>query len=134
MKLKGIVDRIDEYNGVLRIIDYKSGKVLQNQVEIADWDNLLTDYNKYSKCFQVLCYAYMLNSTKQFSTPFEGGIISFKNLQGEYFLKFSKKESTNSRTKDKLITQETLDHFYIQLKKLILEICNPDIPFTEKPI
>jgi hypothetical protein len=134
VKLKGIVDRIDEYNGVLRIIDYKSGKVLQNQVEIADWEDLLTDYNKYSKCFQVLCYAFMLNSKKQFSTPFEGGIISFKNLQGDYFLNFSKKESNNSRTKDKLITQETMDHFYVQLKKLILEICNPDIPFTEKPI
>ena len=134
VKLKGVVDRIDEFNGVLRVIDYKSGKVLQNQVEIADWDDLLIDYNKYSKCFQVLCYAYMLNSKKEFSAPFEGGIISFKNLQGDYFLKFSKKESINSRTKDKLITQETLDYFYVQLKKLILEICNPNISFTEKPI
>jgi len=134
VKLKGVVDRIDEYNGVLRIIDYKSGKVIQSQVEIGDWDDLLSDYNKYSKCFQVLCYAYMLNSKKQFSTPFEGGVISFKNLQGDYFLKFSKRESINSRTKDPLIAQKTLDNFYVQLKNLILEICNPNIPFTEKPI
>jgi len=134
INLKGVVDRIDEFNGVVRIIDYKTGKVLQNQVEIADWNDLLTDYNKYSKCFQVLSYAYMLNSKNQFSTPFEAGIISFKNLQGDYFLKFGKKETVNSRIKDQFITQETLDHFYVQLKSLILEICNPDIPFTEKPI
>jgi len=132
--LKGTVDRIDEFNGTTRIIDYKSGKVLQNQVEITDWDDLLTDYDKYSKPFQILCYAYMLNSQSQFLSPIEAGVISFKNLQGDYFLKFAKKESAKSRNKDQLITQETLDNFYIQLKKLILEICDPNIPFIEKQL
>ena len=134
VKLKGTVDRIDDFNGVIRIIDYKSGKVLQNQVEISDWNDLLTDYKKYSKSFQVLSYAYILNSNDQFSTPFEAGIISFKNLQGDYFLKFGVKESVNSKAKDQLISQETLNNFYAQLQSLILEIFNPDIPFTEKPI
>lgn len=132
--LKGTVDRIDEFNGTTRIIDYKSGKVLQNQVEITDWNDLLTDYDKYSKPFQILCYAYMLNSRSKFLSPIEAGVISFKNLQGDYFLKFAKKESAKSRNKDQLITQETLDNFYIQLKKLILEICNPNIPFIEKQL
>jgi hypothetical protein len=132
--LKGTVDRIDEFNGVTRIIDYKSGKVLQNQVEITDWNDLLNNYDKYSKSFQILCYAYMHNSRSQFLSPIEAGVISFKNLKGEYFLKFAKKESVNSRNKDQLITQETLGNFYVQLKKLILEICDPNIPFTEKPI
>ncbi len=132
--LKGTVDRIDEFNGVTRIIDYKSGKIQQGQLEIVDWEDILTDYDKYSKSFQVLSYAYLLNSKSQFLNPVEGGVISFKNLQGDYFLKFSKKESINSRTKNRLITPETLDHFFVQLKALILEICNPDIPFTEKPI
>ena len=134
VNLKGTVDRIDEFNGVVRIIDYKTGKVLQNQVEIVDWDKLLTDYEKYSKSFQVLCYAFMLNSKNRFSTPFEAGIISFKNLQGDYFLKFGKKDTVNSKVKDQLINHETLDNFYLQLKSLILEICNPDIPFIEKTI
>ena len=130
--LKGTVDRIDEFNGVTRIIDYKTGKVLQNQIEIVEWEDLLTDYDKFSKSFQILCYAYMLSSKQSLTYPIEGGIISFKNLQGNYFLKFGKKESAKSRSKDTLITWETLDFFFTELKKLILEICNPELPFTEK--
>ena len=32
--LKGTVDRVDEFNGRMRIIDYKTGKVEQNKVEV----------------------------------------------------------------------------------------------------
>ena len=62
--LKGKVDRVDEYNGTMRIIDYKTGKVEINKVEIVNWDDITTDYTKYSKSFQVLTYAYMMNEKK----------------------------------------------------------------------
>jgi hypothetical protein len=131
--LKGKVDRIDTCNGVIRVIDYKSGKVEQNKVEITNWEDLTTDYDKYSKSFQVLCYAYMMHKKERIQLPIEAGIISFKNLH-EGFLKFGKKPSIHSRTKDQLITQDTLDYFEIELKKLILEICNPSINFIEKEL
>ncbi len=131
--LTGKVDRIDEYNGVTRIIDYKTGKVEQGKVNIVDWEELNTDYDKYSKPYQILAYAYMMNAKKPFTNPVEAGIISFKNLNNR-FLKFGVKESTHSRSKDELITQETLNSYFIELKKLILEICNPDIDFIEKEV
>ncbi len=63
----------------------------------------------------------------------EAGIISFKNLQGAYFLKFSKKDKTaHGATKEHFITQQTLDAFGDELKSLITEICNPDVDFIEK--
>ena len=66
--------------------------------------------------------------------PIEAGIISFKNLNAG-FLKFAKKDkSGRGAQKDFLITNETLDNFNVELKRLILEICNPNIPFTEKDI
>src|SRR5690606_38180288 len=71
VKLKGKVDRVDEYNGTTRIVDYKTGKVEQNQVEIADWTDITTDYKKYSKSFQVLCYAYMMQASKGLKFPVE---------------------------------------------------------------
>jgi len=133
IKLTGKIDRIDSFNGVTRVIDYKSGKVEQNKVEIVDWENLTTDYDKYSKSFQILCYAYMMHQKNSIELPIEAGIISFKNLSAG-FLKFGKKESSRSKTKQQLITDDTLTHFETELKKLILEICNPDIDFIEKEL
>ena len=133
--LRGTVDRIDTYNGVTRIIDYKTGRVEQNKVEIVNWEDITTDYTKYSKSFQVLTYAFMLNEEKAFIGLVEAGIISFKNLQGDYFLKFSKKDkSGNGAVKEQTITSDILQEFSIELKKLIIEICDPNMDFVEKLI
>ena len=132
--ITGKVDRVDEYNGMTRIVDYKTGRVEQNSVEIVDWEAITTDYSKYSKSFQVLTYAYMMHLSNQIQFPVEAGIISFKNLS-KGFLKFSKKDKAGTYAKkDALITQDTMDHFSQELKQLVLEICNPNIPFTEKEV
>ena len=133
VKLNGKVDRIDAFNGVIRVIDYKSGKVDQNQVEIVNWEDLTTDYDTYSKSFQVLCYTYMMHKKNKITLPVEAGIISFKNL-GKGFLKFGEKTSAYSRKKEQWIDKDVLNHFEIELKKLILEIYNPNIDFIEKAL
>ena len=130
VKIHGKVDRVDEYNGQLRIIDYKTGLVNQGDVEIMDWEELSKDY-KFSKAFQVLTYALMMNKDLPIHGA-EAGIISFKNLASG-FLKFGTKTSAYSK-RDQQITAETLETFTIELKKLILEICDPQLPFTEKEI
>lgn len=132
--IAGKVDRIDEVDGTIRIIDYKTGKVDQSKVEIVDWEEITTDYTKFSKPFQILMYAYMIQSEKQFSKPIEAGIISFKNLSAG-FLKFSKKDKAGrGATKDAVIIQETFDNFLVELHHLVSEICNISIPFTEKEV
>lgn len=132
VRLKGKVDRVDNLNGVTRIIDYKSGKIEKKKVEIVDWNDITTDYNKYSKSFQVLTYAYMMHKENKVSLPLEAGIISFKNLQSG-FMKFGKKDSDRGKA-DSVITTEVLSEFEKELKKLIIEICNPELNFIEKEI
>ena len=134
IRVRGKVDRVDECNGVTRIIDYKTGNVQGNQVEIVNWEDITTDYKKYSKSFQILTYAYMMKQSQKINLPIEAGIISFKNLK-EGFLKFAKKDKSGSYAKkDTLITDDTLVAFEIELKRLILEICNQKIDFTEKEV
>lgn len=134
VNLTGTVDRIDNYNGTTRIIDYKTGKIEQNKVEVVNWEDITTDYTKYSKSFQILTYVYLLNAKQEFTTPVEAGVISFKNLNNG-FLKFSKKDKSGAYAKkDTFISQDTLDNFFEELKKLVLEIMNPEINFIEKEL
>lgn len=130
--LKGKLDRIDEVDGVVRIIDYKTGRVQKSNVEIKEWDSLVEDY-QYSKAFQLLCYSYMYNHIHP-SNSIQAGIISLKNLKaGTQF--FAKKESSGRATKEQQrIDSEIISEFERCLFHLISEITNPEIDFLEKEI
>jgi hypothetical protein len=131
VNIRGKVDRVDQYNGLTRIIDYKTGKVEHSDLVVNDWSLITTDY-AYSKAMQVLIYVLMLYPERKIEHV-EAGIISFKNLKSG-FLRFASKTTEPGGKKDFAIAQETLDTFVIELKKLILEICDSEIPFTEKEI
>ncbi|MCK0158569.1 PD-(D/E)XK nuclease family protein [Cellulophaga sp. F20128] len=122
--IKGKLDRIDEVDGMLRVIDYKTGKVEQKNLNVTSWDDLIVNYDK-SKAFQLLCYAYMFHKNTPI-TNVEAGIFSFKNLKAG-ILKFKNDKSTN-------ITADTIALFEKELHALVLEICDPSIPFVEKEI
>ncbi|MFZ2432069.1 MAG: PD-(D/E)XK nuclease family protein, partial [Lutibacter sp.] len=72
IKLKGIVDRIDELDGVTRIIDYKTGKVEAKDLKITDFSVLGSDY-KYTKPLQVMLYSFLFSEENggNFSKPVE---------------------------------------------------------------
>ncbi|MER3375699.1 MAG: PD-(D/E)XK nuclease family protein [Allomuricauda sp.] len=125
VKLKGTLDRIDEFDGTTRIIDYKTGKVEPKNVKLTDWEELITNYDK-SKAFQLLCYA-LLYSKKHDTNSVLAGIYSFKNL-GKGLFSFSQDNN------NPLIDAEVLSTFETYLKQLILEICNPSLPLTEKAV
>ena len=61
VKLNGIIDRIDLFNGELRVIDYKSGSVKQGVLDLKNIENIKKDY-KYSYLLQLLFYKYLAAS------------------------------------------------------------------------
>lgn len=128
IKIKGIVDRIDELNGKTRIIDYKTGLVNASHLKVTDFSSITKDY-KYSKAIQVLLYSYLYQKNSINPLSIEGGIISFKNLKNGFLkMNFSPKRGGI----DSDITSEKLDDFIEQIKELIKEIFDIDTPFTEK--
>ena len=132
--LKGNIDRVDLCDGSRRIIDYKTSKVTQTDLNLVDWNQITKDYKAHSKSFQVLMYTYILNQADNNLSPFEAGIISFKNLKAGV-LKFTKKDKAGrGAMKQTQITKEFLDFFEIQLKALLLELFDIEKEFIEKEI
>jgi hypothetical protein len=124
--IKGNVDRIEERNGVIRIIDYKTGKVEKSSVTLKTWKGL-TEEIKNDKIIQVLAYAYMYE-TEAKSKPIEAGIISFKNLKSG-FLPFNFKEEKEGNM---IINEEVMTNYLEQIVLLLNEILDVSIPFEEK--
>ena len=128
VKIHGQVDRIEELNGIIRIVDYKTGMVKSADLKVSDFTRINTF--KYSKAIQVMLYAYMYSKSSNYKpkTVIEAGIYSFKNLK-EGFLGMN--FSSNSRQPVSEITEDVLEAFMTQIKGVISEIYNRDIPFTE---
>ena len=130
IKIHGNVDRVDELNGEIRIIDYKSGMVQSSELKVLDFEQLRA--KEQYKTIQVLLYGFLFTKSKNFdnSKNLKAGIFSFKNLnQGFLSINFS----SNYRTPDFTITEEKLEEFLVEIKEYIKEIYNPAIGFIEPP-
>ena len=134
--IRGKVDRIDRLNGSLRIIDYKTGAVKPENINIGklgkkdetsqlDLSPLRSNANK-EKLLQLLTYAWLYYKKGQFLTsdlPFEVGILSTRSIKHSLL-----KANISGSTK---IDVSTIKDFEAQLIFLIEELFNPDIPFVE---
>jgi hypothetical protein len=128
IKIHGQVDRVDELNGVIRIIDYKTGKVDTANLRVIDMEQLREE--KYHKAIQVMLYAFLFvsNNPSTVGKQLQAGIFSFKNLNKGFLpINFS----SNFRKSDLEITSERLEDFLEELKKYIKEIYNQEIDFIE---
>ncbi len=134
--IRGKVDRIDRLNGNLRIIDYKTGAVKPENInlgkpnkkdEMPQLDlSLLRNNAKKEKLLQLLTYAWLYYKKGQLLTsdlPFEVGILSTRSIKHGLL-----KANISGSTK---IDASIIKDFEAQLLLLIEELFNPDIPFIE---
>jgi hypothetical protein len=126
IKIAGKVDRIEERKGVIRIIDYKTGKVEKTNVTLKSWKDLTKDI-KNDKIIQILAYAFMYEKEAN-GKPIEAGIISFKNLKSG-FLPFSFKDGKDEKT---TIDTTILNDYLEQMVLLLNEVLDVEKPFEEK--
>jgi len=127
-KLIGKADRVDFEGDILRIIDYKTGKVEEAEVAFSEYDEL-TSSNKKAKAFQLLMYAYLylkMNPQHQ-EKEVVAGNFAFKNLKSG-LIKVSKKIGV--RQKEVLsIDANVMAEVEEQLEFILSQIKNDD--FTQ---
>jgi ATP-dependent helicase/DNAse subunit B len=125
--LKGSIDRVERRNGTLRVVDYKTGKVVPNDLKLSQWEGLTLDI-KNDKIIQLFSYAYILAKVYP-NEPIEAGIVSFKNLKSG-FMPFQMVQGRTVLLDT--ITNDTLKFFENELSLLIAEILNPEFDFKEQ--
>lgn len=74
--LRGMADRVDRFDGRKRIIDYKTGKVIPEELAMPDdWQTALSE-GKQSKLLQCLIYAWIAAKNHPGDVPMAGIISS----------------------------------------------------------
>jgi len=125
VKIAGNVDRIENRNGKIRIIDYKTGKVDKNDVILKTWQDLTKEIGN-DKIIQILAYAFMYQPDCN-GLEMEAGIISFKNLKSG-FLPFNLKTEIGL---EQDITPEIMESYLEEIVLLLNTIFNSELPFEE---
>ena len=127
VRLKGIIDRLDCKDGILRIVDYKTGKDKGAPASIDDLFPPTESKKRKSQAFQIMYYAYIMSMQPQFS--------KYRLAPTLLYTRTSSKPTADNNYykigKDSLTdwSAQCGQEFEDKLKKEISEIFNPDIPF-----
>lgn len=121
--IAGIADRIDIANGVVRVIDYKSGKVENRELQVPDpspdWAAVP------DKWFQLMTYEWLFHYNHTGGSPHISGIIPLRHLNSQLL--------TATWEGSDVITSTHLETFELMLKQLASDLLNPDLPFLANP-
>lgn len=132
IKIGGLIDRLDMINvdgqEVHRVLDYKTGKselrsLSFNRKPISDEDYVAAHFTdpKFKSGFQLLFYMLILKLNNP-GWQLNGGIIGVRKVNtGIDYLRKSKEA----------VSPSIIQLYAEELRKLILEITNPEIPFSQ---
>ena len=131
IKIYGIIDRIDEKEGVSRIIDYKSGnkpKSLFSVESLFDKNNKKRDSN----AFQALFYTLIVSSMKDFSGAKIKPTLYYARImnRNDFSEMLTVNEEFGKLSVDENVTEMILPDFKEKLIKLTEEIFDDNFSFT----
>lgn len=110
--IKGTADRIDKVGNMLRIGDYKSGKVDGSELSV---QNMTPDVMKVpDKWFQVMTYAWLYCRCHNLKEPFTAGIFPLRSLGADFM--------PVSWNGDSILTPSHIDRFEELLVTLLSSI------------
>ncbi len=125
VNLKGIIDRIDRVGKDVRLIDYKTGSVLPQNISINEMADMRQPKDK-NKSLQLMMYAWLFFKEEVGYDEISPAIISLRKANDWLMpLKVGKSNS---------ISRELMPDFEEFLTNLLEEIFNPNIAFTKKPL
>ncbi|MCB9230325.1 MAG: PD-(D/E)XK nuclease family protein [Bacteroidia bacterium] len=122
IRLKGIIDRVDRKDGLLRIIDYKTGRF--EKPSITDFTTIEENSKRKKAALQLAHYAWLFFQTENSNEPIQASIYPLRKLsEGLAPLNFA---NTND-----LISRQDLVEYQEFMKGIIHKILDPAVPFDQ---
>ncbi len=126
VNLVGKIDRLDQLDGVWRIIDYKTGHTDRRLCFDPNWDlEAFRSQRQAGKLLQLMLYADFFFKRFPVEQQLESGIVYLSSSADDNYVKLT-------LGSEKILTPDTLRRFQPLLVQLVEEIFNPDIPFVER--
>ena len=136
VRLYGIADRIDMYDGNLRVIDYKTGRVEKKDMKIDDMELLRSSYIdeggiehlfSQGKSMQLLFYAYIyMQMMKEKGENIDSVRVGIESLrkpgEGTMMLTLDGRED---------ISIDDMEKYEERIKGVIREMMDKDVPYLE---
>ena len=121
------MDRVQEEDGVLHVLDYKTGNVEPNKLTFTDNEDIIQ--SKKTNIIQLACYNLIVNSTLNTNKPFKSGIISFKHInQGTLWMK----EKISFKERKDIFNEEDLKNFENLVYEIVEDIHDVNSTFKNE--
>ncbi len=127
IRVGGIIDRLEEKNGTIRIIDYKTSGSAKPFKTMEDL--IIQKEQRPSHIFQTFTYASVLINKKQYSQPVIPGLLYLQDAGKENYSAIIPYE------KESISDFNELNPLFEELfKSKVSELFDPDIPFQQTTI
>ena len=122
-KVKGIIDRLEKKNGLIHLIDYKTGKTDARDLRVESLDELL---DGRLKAFQLLIYSWLVSDNDpELTSGISASIYPFKSYSAGYLpLEFRKSSA---------LEREDLNQLEKILKDIVVEMLEDKTPLKHHP-
>jgi len=125
--LKGKMDRVQEEDGVLHVLDYKTGNVEPNKLAFTDNEDIIQ--NKKTNIIQLACYNLIVSSILNSNKPFKSGIVSFKHInQGTLWME----EKISFKERKDVFSEEDLKNFENLVYEIVEDIHDVNSTFKNE--
>lgn len=125
VNLKGTIDRVDELGDYLRIIDYKTGSLKNEEIAFNEKKETMP-----GKWLQLMWYALLYCRTHRPAALVKSGIYPLRNLRSD--VRMATWEF-NDDSAPEIVTPEKLNRFEELLREKVVELMDRSIPFAATP-
>ena len=126
IKFKGTIDRVDKYNGDIRVLDYKTGRT--QDLGIMEWTDLVYDPER-SQARQLLLYTMLWNKHNPEHPATRAGIIGLKDYK-KGVLYVGEKVSRRGKV-SQILELSQMQKAETVFNQLVQALFDPNEPFSE---